>query len=86
MFLDCSSLTILDLSSFNTAKVANFNSMFAGTFSKSPSTSTLIISENFVYGATETTTGSTQFTKATLNLETSIDTRVTVKRGTTIVS
>ena len=41
--------------------------MFNGTFSNNPTGSTLIISDKFVYGATESTEGSTRFTKTTLN-------------------
>ena len=85
MFFNCSSLTSLNLSSFDTSKVTTWTSMLKGTFKTSES-STLTISDKFVYGATNSSVGSTQFTKAELVSKTSFNTSVKLMRGTTEVT
>ncbi len=85
MFFNCSSLTSLNLSSFDTSKVTTWTSMLKGTFKTSES-STLTISDKFVYGATNSSVGSAQFTKAELVSKTGFNTSVKLMRGTTEVT
>ena len=85
MFFNCSSLTSLNLSSFDTSKVTTWTSMLKGTFKTSES-STLTISDKFVYGATNSSVGSAQFTKVELVSKTSFNTSVKLMRGTTEVT
>ena len=63
MFKDCSCLTSLDLTSFNTAKVTNMQHMFANCFElttiKTGATLKFIGTDYYLYGTWRNTAGET---------------------------
>lgn len=87
MFFQCDLLANLNVSGFNTSNVTTWGDMFWDTFKGNPNGSTLTIGDKFVYGATSSSVGSTQFTKAELNSKTKFNTSVKlVRNGTTITA